>query len=313
MNTALCTLFDGDYHLGAAALVNSLHHHGFKGTVWMGCRGALPPWAATTARESWHEWSPADGLVLRFVPLTTTAHLTNHKPAFMQDLWTRFCPEADALFYFDPDIVVKCRWSFFDDWVSHGVALVEDVNSPIPESHPRRAAWKRSLARRGMGIRREIGAYVNGGFVGIARAQRGFLDAWVEAMALVGEEVGGLEHSMFSFRPELASESYPYSKTDQDALNIAVMTAQDAVSIMGREAMDFREGGWTMSHALGRKKPWHGGFIRQALKGYPPSMAAKTFYNHISAPIPIFLPARARWLRMTLKIGALIGRFYRRT
>jgi hypothetical protein len=79
-------------------------------------------------------------------------------------------------------------------------------------------------------------------------------------MTLVGEEIDGLERSMFSFGRRIGRAShllsYPFNKTDQDALNIAVMTAPEPVSIMGSEGMDFRPGGRTVSHALGMEKPW---------------------------------------------------------
>jgi hypothetical protein len=77
--------------------------------------------------------------------------------------------------------------------------------------------------------------------------------------------------------------------------------------------MDFRIGGWTMSHALGRRKPWHGRFVRQALDGYPPSKAVRAFCENLNGPIPVFAPARARRLQRSLKVAALISRFYHRS
>jgi hypothetical protein len=134
-------------------------------------------------------------------------------------------------------------------------------------------------------------------------------------MALVGAEIGGLDRSMFSFgagRTDLASPAYPFSKTDQDALNIAVMTASQPVSIMGAEGMDFRPGGWTMSHALGPEKPWRKNMVRAAFAGRAPTPADRAFWNHAAAPLPVFPAATAAWRRSALAVAALVGRFYRR-
>lgn len=307
MKSVVITLFEGDYHLGAAALINSLCASGFVGTVVCGHRGPPPPWA-----EAARQLGPVE---VEFVVVDTTAHLTNYKPEFLLHVWGSLHRTATRLFYFDPDIVIKARWQFFEEWADYGVALVEDVNSPLPESHPRRGAWRRSLQSCRKLVRRETPLYVNGGFIGLARAQQGFLYEWREAMALVGTEIGGLERSMFSFgdkQADLASPAYPYSKTDQDALNIAVMTASQPVSIMGPEAMDFRPGGWTMSHALGSEKPWRKNLVRAALCGRGPSRADREFWAHVVAPLRVF-PARVTaWRRSTLKLAALVGRFYRR-
>jgi hypothetical protein len=81
--------------------------------------------------------------------------------------------------------------------------------------------------------------------------------------------------------------SYPFNKTDQDALNIAVMTAPEPVSIMGSEGMDFRPGGWTMSHALGMEKPWRQKFIRAAFGGRPPSFADREFWQYAGGAVPV--------------------------
>jgi len=304
LKSVVVTLFEGDYHLGAAALINSLCAAGFAGTVVCGHRGPVPPWA------------PPGGTLgsvkVTFVPLETEIHLTNYKPEFLLRVWADLEPAADRLFYFDPDIVVLARWSFFEEWAGYGVALVEDVNSPLPESHPRRGAWRTCLARRRQLVRRETTLYVNGGFIGLASAQQGFLHEWREAMTLVGAEIGGLASSMFSFVADRASPSYAFNKTDQDALNIAVMTASQPVSIMGAEGMDFRPGGWTMSHALGAEKPWRKRYLRAALAGRTSSPADKNFWRHTRTPIAVFPAATARWRRGTLLLSSLIGRFYRR-
>ncbi len=318
MTSTLCTLVEGDYHLGLAALANSLHHHGFRGVIWVGIRGALPPWAAIEAPSAATRWAsskPAPDLELRFVAVETTSHFTNYKPEFLLHVWENLCPEADRLFYFDPDIVVRCRWSFFEEWADYGVALVEDVNSPLPESHPRRAAWKLDLAARAIAVTRETRSYVNGGFVGLRRADLGFLRAWITAMRLVGDAIGGLDKSMFSFGAggtDKTHAAYPYSKTDQDALNIALMTAPEPVSIMGREGMDFAPGGWTMSHALGPDKPWRKRYVKNAFAGDTPSLTDREFWQHATTPIAAFTAAEAASRRRALRIAILITRFFRK-
>jgi hypothetical protein len=307
VKSVVVTLFEGDYHLGAAVLINSLCAAGFDGTVVCGHRGAPPPWAPA-ARQ-------LGKVTVEFVALETSAHLTNYKPEFLLDVWMTRHPAADHIFYFDPDITIRAPWSFFVEWSGYGVALVEDVNSPLPESHPRRGAWRRCLAHRHRPVRRETSLYVNGGFIGLARAQEGFLREWREAMALVGAEIGGLEHSMFSFgrvRPDMDSPAYPFNKTDQDALNIAVMTAAEPVSIMGAEGMDFQPGGWTMSHALGAEKPWRKKLIRAALGGRSPTRADREFWRYADSPLAVFASGRAAWRRATLAVAGLVGRCYRR-
>lgn len=307
MKSVVVTLFEGDHHLGAAALINSLHAAGFSGAVVCGHRGPPPPWAETAKR--------LERVEVQFVALETTAHLTNYKPEFLIHVWANVRPEAGRLFYFDPDIVLKASWAFLEEWTDYGVALVEDVNSPLSESHPRRGAWRRCLAARRKRVRRETALYVNGGFIGLTRLHQGFLHEWRDAMALVGEEIGGLERSMFSFgagRAGMSSPEYPFSKTDQDALNIAVMAGSQPVSIMGAEAMDFRPGGWTLSHAIGPEKPWRKNLLLAALGGRAPTPADHAFWEHASSPLPAFSARVAAWRRSMLSFACLLGRFYRR-
>src|SRR5208337_4084189 len=124
-DTAICTLFEGDYHLGLAAFLNSLVHAGYAGTVWAGYRGALPPWFGQlqSANKEADEYWIADQVRLVFLKCNASVHLTNYKPEFMLNLLANQARDCKYLWYFDPDIFVKAKWSFFDDWQIYGIAL----------------------------------------------------------------------------------------------------------------------------------------------------------------------------------------------
>ena len=108
MNTAICTMFEGDYHYGLGALVNSLVHHGFRGVVWSGYRCRLPPWASRLQDgNSVEEFRVNPECVIRFVRLDTSVHFTNYKPQFMKQIFETLDTGIDALFYFDLDIVTR--------------------------------------------------------------------------------------------------------------------------------------------------------------------------------------------------------------
>lgn len=169
MSAYVCSLFEGTYHLGLGALVNSLYRNGFRGTVFAGYRGALPPWANSTSTGSGTtDFDVGGGCRIRFLLLDTSLHLTSYKPIFMRQMFTEFLKDEDILCYFDPDITVKCRWSFFEEWVQNGLALVEDATFPyLPSDHPLRFQWMEIARSAQLTEKRSLSRYYNGGFVGV--------------------------------------------------------------------------------------------------------------------------------------------------
>lgn len=308
MDAAVCTLFEGKYHLGVGALVNSLYHYGFRGAIWVGYRGELPPWAKNLKIcQDYQEFTVAHGCVVRFVLLTTPIHLTNYKPDFMLQLWEHYCPEAEALFYIDPDIVIKCRWSFFEDWVSRGIALCQEiVNAYMPSNHPIRMAWHEFAEAKGYKCHRQLNQYFNGGFVGISKKHQSALVIWQDLLQSL-EEVG---IELTSFMP--GDRSHPFLGTDQDTLNLMAMISEHPLSTIGPEGMDFVPGGFTMSHAVGAPKPWRKQMIYEALKGKSPSLADKGYWQHTQNPIQLYSQQQLLWKQFDLRCGAAIGRFISR-
>jgi hypothetical protein len=306
MISAVCTLFEGNYHFGLGALANSLYAGGFRGTIYAGYRGELPPWAAGAKNaDGSTDFRAADGLVVKFVPLATKAHLTNFKPDFVLTLWKEICPEAEAFFYFDPDITVICPWKFFEEWVQAGVAMCADVNPSMSANHPIRHAWKQYYLPHGITFRHEQEIYFNGGFFGLRKEQSEFLHCWQRLQELMAPEIGGMQNV------NLRDRTFLFHKTDQDAMNVAAMAAKPAISPMGQDGMDFQQGGggYVMSHAAGGKKPWKKNFVRALLlRGHAPARADRVYFRHVESPIRLYSTGELSRKRFFMGIAAALGR-----
>ena len=320
MTSAVCTLFEGSYHYGVAALANSLHRAGFRGSVYAGHRGPLPPWASDGRACAVEGWTAAvavragDGPQITFLPLSTPHHLTNHKPEFLLRLLDGPARNADALFYVDPDICVTAPWRFFEDWVSCGVAVCEDVNSPLPENHPRRVGWRRYYEARGVALRFRMREYVNGGFIGIHPGHRAFLEGWKDALTLMEDEIGSLAAASVAQGRSYRSTGFAacFDRTDQDALNVAIEASTLPISVIGQEAMAFKPGAALVPHALGVGKPWQRNYVRAALRGELPRTVDKAFWEHAGSPFAAHAPMRVALKRLELMAGSAIGRLTRR-
>lgn len=304
----ICTLFEGDYHLGLGALVNSLYARGYRGELYAGFRGELPPWCSAGQREGAEGWrfDAAEGLTLHFIPLSTSDHLNNYKPTFLLRLIEERCPETENFFFFDPDIVVRAEWDFFARWVTRGIALCEDVNNYMPRHHPVRQAWKEYAEERGLTIRQEPDKYYNAGFFALHRDHRSFLEKWQQLFACRAREGVPLDEFVIS------DFVYPYLGLDQDLMNLALMLVEHPITAVGPEGMGFRPGGYVMAHAAGEIKSWRKHFIREAIKGRAPTAMDKEFVRHTQTPIRICSSPHLGWKRLRVTVGSAIGRFYRR-
>jgi len=311
MLAAICTLFEGDYHYGVGALTNSLYNHGFRGVVWAGYRGTLPAWAKPVKNgQGYQEFSITSDCVIRFIKLETYKCFTNYKPDFMLQLWENYCLEVEALFYFDPDIVNKCNWDFYLEWVSHGITLCEDAYDYMPVNHPSRLAWKELAQRYGHKFHRETDRYYNAGFIGLKQNQKSVLSLWQKLLETF-ESAGYINLSDFC----LALGRYPYFQSDQCVLNLALMLTSEPLSTVSRMGMDF--GGVSvnlMSHASGAQiKPWRKQLIVKALGGVPPTLTDKAYWQHTQPPIQLYSSAQYTQQKIALRTAAAIGRFIRRS
>lgn len=296
MHAIVGTLFEGNYHIGAGALINSLHASGYRGTVVCGFRGPRPNWPSNVAGQ----------LDLRFIPVATDDHLTFHKPAFLESLLALDGGAADQVFYFDPDIVVRAPWSVLARWAADGVAVCEDVNNYLPSRHPYRLRWTDFLAENGLPVERSLDRYYNAGFAALPRACASFLTRWRALNPLCAARAGGTQLMKNAAPNDL------FHTPDQDALNLAFMSTTVPINAAGPEGMGFIPGGHLLAHAIGSPKPWSGGFLANALRGQAPSPGQRAFFRFTGGPLAIAPAVQLARLRFSLQAASLISRIYRR-
>ena len=312
MKSAVCTLFEGNYHFGVGGLVNSLIRCGFRGTVYAGYRGELPTWAINRCKET--EINGLNGNLLTigselsifFVILNTERHITNYKPEFLLQICQSVTTDTELIFYFDPDIVIQCHWSFYENWATGSIALCEDVNPSFKRFHPIRKGWRHYFNKLNVNLPVDLDIYVNAGFMGFPRDTSSFLSEWSSILQVMEKEDVNLSsfsahnHDLFSF-------------PDQDALNVTLMREHYPLCVAGQEAMAFKEGPHYMYHAVGSPKPWNKPYLWSALNGFPPSLADKAYWSNTEFPISLYSRSMLSWKRMCIKIAAGIGRIIRRS
>ncbi|NET02915.1 MAG: hypothetical protein F6K62_09250 [Sphaerospermopsis sp. SIO1G2] len=312
MHTAICTVFEKDYHYGVGALVNSLYSQGFRGVFWAGYRGNLPPWVDSFQdKNGYQEFTIAEDCAIRFVEIKTWKHLGFYKPDFMSELWDKYCPQVEALFYFDPDIVNKCRWDFYENWVRQGIALCGDSWYLVPANHPKRLAWKKFAENQGFNCERELDYHYNSGFIGVHKSCKSILTLW-QKLEELGEIAGYTK--LDNLYADNCFHNSPYLYGDQTYLNLALMLSNYPLSTVGPDGMDFIPGGTIMSHAtVPNIKPWRKQLLLSSLTGTAPTITDKLYWQHSQTPIQLY--SKVKFLRQKLEIilGSAIGRLIRRS
>jgi hypothetical protein len=305
-----CALYEGDFHLGVAALATSLYHRGFRGVMWVGYRGPLPFWADGADLDGEvASLVVAPDFLMRFLPVPGDRHIATEKPFFIRRILDGLEPDCEGVLFFDADIVVNADWSFMRSWAAHGAALCVDCGYPaFPSGHPARHAWRREAAKLGRECR-DIEWYLNAGFIGIARKDRAMVDVWAELIERWHGDNIGYRNQMLHGK----DRTDPFFCIDQDLMNAAAMATDVPLSIIGQEAMDFLPYRLIMSHAVRTPKPWNKNYLLAALKGYPPTSADFAYWSNVGWPIELFGRGRLWRTRLSLRIAQAIGRFYRRT
>lgn len=298
MKVTICTLVEKHFHHGVCALANSLVANGYEGDFWIGYRGEVPKWT--------REQKAGSALRLHWEEVTTSRHFTNYKADWMLHLLNEKDTTCDALLYLDPDIVVNTRWAFFENWLSRGLAICQDINPAFPSNHPIRLAWQDWLKHNGFDCSRRPEVYYNAGCLGLRRADKDALSAWQVILNGISAETEGL--GKWSTR----DRSHVFGIPDQDAFNMMIMATSQPISSLGPEAMAFFPGFAVLPHAVGASKPWAKAFLREAIGGRPPTMADKAYLKYAGTPY-YSMPAKVlAQKRLRARLAAALGRLYRR-
>lgn len=315
MESGVCTLYEGHYQYGVGTLINSLYTNGFRGDIFIGYKGALPFWVSNCSLSEEFNCSEKVNIMvigektrIIFIEIAIKKHFAHYKPEFMLKIMQDFCPKVELLAYFDPDIVLKCNWKFYERWSNYGVSMVHEiVSQDMTPNHPSRKAWEEIINNSGNKIERNLFSYLNCGFCGVNRKYEEFLLMWSDYINLAINQYGQ-DETVFANMDRTAT----FWSIDQDTFNMTAMSCKSPISEMGPEGMDFIEAGWTMSHATGSPKPWKKNFILSAIDGRPPTRAEKEYWNYTTDVIKLYSESYITRKKYAIKTASFIGRFYRR-
>ena len=304
----LTTLAERDYFLGLAALLNSAAHFGtYVDKVIVGYREELPDWLPPL-QVSTHglTFTAPDGLVVELVELSGSKHMVHEKPKWFAHVTDVLAPDATEYFFFDSDIIINKRMSFYGEWVEEGVGICGDVNFDFDPNHPIRKKWAKLAEAQGVPVRNEIHGFYNSGFLAWKQEHKQFIADWNRAFSILEPKSGDMKQFRVYDRTAVVQS------TNQDSFNLAMMITEVPISTIGPEAMGFINGIQLMFHPIG-PKPWNREFGKDFLGGSAPRQSDVHFWRHINGPVLQPVPV-AKADRMYKYCRALrwMGRFYHR-
>ena len=271
------TLAENKYFLGLAALINSIVERGkYIDKIVVGYRHELPKWLPELHQSKNGKTCILNsGIELELVEMKGDLHMVHEKPKWFRYFTEVLEPDAEEYFFFDSDIVIVNRMSFFGEWVKQGVAICEDVNNSMNRNHPIRKQWSRFAQESGYEVNSQIDWYYNSGFIGWTTQTKSFLKEWETCFEILAKRSGDMKQFRVNDR------TYPVLSANQDSLNLAAMITSLPVSTIGPEAMGFKNGMHLMSHPIG-SKPWNRKYILEFLTGLQPRASDAAFWSSVN-------------------------------
>ena len=309
VQSVVCTLAEGHYFYGVAALANSVARAGFKGTIVVGCRGPRPTWlTALEPGPSADSFLITPDITLALVEVPGDWHLNNCKPRFLEQVLLDLYPQSDVVYYFDSDIVIKHSWDIFVTWANSGIVVVLDpADTYMPPNHAYRVAWRSLAGRKGFECR-DVTGYANGGCVGIARAHASFATVWRALMEQLASDGANMQ------KMKNSTDMLEFTRMDQDVLNATIMATATPISVLGPESMGlFPWVGNIMPHAMWHDKPWRRNYVFDSLRGFPPDRVHRAYWEFVDGPVRPFTKQERISKRLQLIAAMLIGRIYSRS
>jgi hypothetical protein len=302
------TLAEKKYFNGVAALVNSMISHGtYADKIIIGYRGDLPEWLPVLqSSKIGKSCTLKNGLILEFVKVKNDFHMVHEKPGWFYKLTNELEPDAKEYFFFDSDIVIVNRMSFFGEWVKQGVAICEDVNYDMSSNHPVRKQWIKLLEKNGKKIERIPERYYNSGFLGWRKEDASFVNDWATCSDILIKIAGNLKEFRTKDRTDVVLSA------NQDSLNLTTMCSSCKISTIGPEAMGFHFGLSLMVHPLG-PKPWDLSFTKNFLSGNTPRIADLRFWEHVNGEeLSPYSKEFVKWKIFWIKLYKGLSRFYKK-